>query len=92
MTKLMEKNQINNEFEMLLNKQFEKSLDVAQVVQGCILKRENDGYLVDIGAKTEAFLPDREITNNIEKDPARLLEIGSKHDVYILKISDNDDD
>lgn len=27
MTKLMEKNQLNDEFEMLLNKQFEKSLD-----------------------------------------------------------------
>ena len=92
MTKLMEKNQLNDEFEMLLNKQFEKSLDVAQVVEGRILKRENDGYLVDIGAKTEAFLPDREITNNTEKDPSTLLEIGSKHDVYILKISDNDDD
>ena len=64
MTKLMEKNQINDEFEMLLNKQFETSLDVAQVVEGRILKRENEGYLVDIGAKTEAFLPDREITNN----------------------------
>lgn len=92
MTKLMEKNQINDEFEMLLNKQFETSLDVAQVVEGRILKRENEGYLVDIGAKTEAFLPDREITNNTEKDPSTLLEIGSKHDVYILKISDNDDE
>ena len=48
MTKLMEKNQLNDEFEMLLNKQFEKSLDVVQVVEGRILKRENDGYLVDI--------------------------------------------
>ena len=37
-------------------------------------------------------MPDREITNNTEKDPSTLLEIGSKHDVYILKISDNDDD
>ena len=92
MTKLMENKQLFDEFEMLLNQQFEKSPDVAQVVEGCILKRENDGYLVDIGAKTEAFLPDKEITNNSDADPSTLLEIGSKHDVYILKISDNDDE
>ena len=53
----------NQEFEQLLLNSYTYKINVADVVKGVVVKKEKDGYLVDIGAKTEAFLPNREISN-----------------------------
>ena len=54
----MEKTNMD-EFERLLEESFSKSNAVADIVEGTIIKKETDGYLVSVrGAKTEAFLPD----------------------------------
>ena len=54
------------EFEKLLNESFSRKLCVADVVEGTVVKREADGFLIDIGAKGEAYLPDREVTSSYQ--------------------------
>ena len=53
-----------DEFVRLLEESYNYKFSVADVVKGIVIKQENDGFLVDIGAKTEAFLPNKEITNS----------------------------
>lgn len=79
-----------DEFEKLLDKTLSKTYTVADIVEGTVIKRENGGYLVSVkGAKTEAFLPDKEIGNLDEN--AEPLQIGDVREFYVLK-EENDDD
>lgn len=76
------------DFEKLLNESFSRKLCVADVVEGTVVKREADGYLVDIGAKGEAYLPDREISTSFDKKPQDMLNIGDVKEFYVLKEED----
>ena len=51
--------QTMDEFEKLLNEQFSYTFNVADIIQGVVVKRDKNGFLVDIGAKSEAYLPDK---------------------------------
>ena len=85
----MTKTQLD-EFEQLLEETLSKTYTVADIVEGTVIKRENGGYLVSVkGAKTEAFLPDKEIGNLDEN--AEPLQIGDVREFYVLK-EENDDD
>ena len=70
-----------DEFERLLEESFTSKLSVADVVRGQLVKKENDGYLVDIGSKSEGFLPNREIPTSMIDD----MNIGDCKEFYILK-------
>ena len=79
-----------DEFEKLLEESFAKSYNVADIVEGIVIRRDKDGYLVSIkGAKTEAILPDYEIPGL--KDEKTVLETGDERDFYVLK-EENDDE
>lgn len=79
-----------DEFEKLLEESFAKSYTVADIVEGIVLRKDQDSYLVSIkGAKTEAILPNREILNADENQNA--LEIGDVKEFYILR-EENDDE
>lgn len=84
--------QTMDEFEKLLNEQFSYTFNVADIIQGVVVKRDKNGFLVDIGAKSEAYLPDKEITANGEKPSDDVLKIGDLKDFYVLKGEDEDDD
>lgn len=90
MTKTTEQTQLD-EFETLLDKSFCYQLNVADVVKGVVIKRENDGFLVDIGTKSEAFLPDREIAHPMDKTAEDMLKIGEVKDFYVLKDEEADE-
>ena len=77
-----------DEFERLLDESFATKLNVADVVKGVIVKKENDGYLVDVGAKSEGFLPNREIPSQNIENP---LSIGDQKEFYVLREDDNDE-
>ncbi len=80
--KTLEKNNLD-EFEKLLEESFSKSYSVADIVEGTVIKKDNDGYLVSVrGAKTEAFLPGKEISSQENEET---VEIGDKREFYILK-------
>ena len=53
--------QVLDEFEQLLEESFAKSNTVADIVEGTVIKKESEGYLVSVkGAKMEAYLPSKE--------------------------------
>ena len=76
-----------DEFEQLLEESFAKSNTVADIVEGTVIKKEQDGYLVSVkGAKMEAFLPNRELSSDVEE-----LEVGDIREFYVLKEENNED-
>ena len=76
-----------DEFEKLLEESFSKQHAVADIVEGTVMKKESDGYLVSVkGAKMEAYLPNKELSS---EEPT--LEIGDEKEFYVLKEEDNDD-
>lgn len=74
-----------DEFERLLEDSLSKQHAVADIVEGTVIKKEAEGYLVSVkGAKMEAFLPEKEITAD------ETLEIGDIREFYVLKEEDNE--
>lgn len=78
------------DFEQLLEQSFEKTLNVADLVQGTIVKIEKSGILVDVGGKTEAQLPLRELSNLPFDNPKDLISVGETRRFYVLT-EENDD-
>lgn len=78
-----------NEFEKLLL-EYDYSFDRGDIVKGSIIGFDSEGVLVDIGAKTAAKLPLREISTDYVKNPADVLEIGDEKEFYILKEENED--
>lgn len=80
----------SDEFERLLEESFSQSYNVADIVEGTVITKEQDGYLVSLkGAKTEAILPNREISPAGEE--SGVLEAGDVREFYVLK-EENDDE
>ncbi|MCD8378165.1 MAG: S1 RNA-binding domain-containing protein [Candidatus Gastranaerophilales bacterium] len=76
-----------DEFEKMLEDSFSKQLAVADIVEGTVMKKDAEGYLVSVkGAKMEAYLPNKELSS---EEPA--LEIGDVKEFYVLKEEDNED-
>ena len=81
--------QVLDEFEKLLEESFSNSHSVADIVEGTVLRKDQDGYLISVrGAKTEAFLPNKEISALEEETP---LEIGDIKEFYVLKEEHDED-
>lgn len=79
-----------DEFESLLEESFVKSYNVADIVEGIVVRKDKEGYLVSVkGAKTEAILPDREIPS--VDDGKVVLNIGDLKEFYLLK-EENDEE
>lgn len=79
-----------DEFEKLLEESFAKSYTVADIVEGIVVRKDKDGFLVSVkGAKTEAFLPEREIPGAEEGKSA--LEVADIREFYVLR-EENDED
>lgn len=86
---MLEKTKLD-EFEKLLEESFSKSYNVADIIEGIVVRKDQEGYLVSVkGAKTEAVLPVRETMGSEEGKEA--LEIGDVKDFYVLK-EENDDE
>ena len=81
---MAEKTMSNEEFEKLLSDSYTYKINVADVVKGIIVKKEKDGFLVDIGAKTEAFLPNREISNFADQNVDEVVKLWDEKEFYII--------
>ena len=78
---------VRDEFEMLLEESFAKSNTVADIVEGTVIKKESEGYLVSVKReKMEAFLSNKELSSDSEE-----LEVGDTREFYVLKEENNDD-
>jgi 4-hydroxy-3-methylbut-2-enyl diphosphate reductase len=56
-----------------------------QIVQGTVVRVDSEGVLVDVGAKSEGFIPPKELS---ARGDATLQDItvGDKIDVYVMKV------
>ncbi len=73
-----------DEFERLLEESFVKAHSVADIVEGSVIRKEKDGWLVSVkGTKTEAYLPDREVSDTVEA--------GDLKEFYVLR-EENDEE
>ena len=75
------------EFEKLLSEKKDYlTFQQGTIVKGEIVYLEKDGAYVDIGAKCEAFLPHKELTNTPRKHKVEsLVSTGEVHEFYVLK-------
>ncbi len=78
---------LSAEFEKLLGDCTEKDkLEAGQIIKGIVLQIEKDGALIDIAAKSEAFLPFREIVaKESDKKAEDVIELGKEYELFILK-------
>lgn len=78
---------LEKEFEKLLEKSnMDTNLETGQIVRGRFIQVEKDGILIDIGAKSEAFLPFKEVANRDEnKKYEEVIEPGKEYEFFILK-------
>lgn len=79
-----------DEFEKLLEESFSKSYNVADIVEGIVIRKDQESYLISVkGAKTEAILPQKEIPGG--DDGKTDLEISSTKEFYVVK-EENDNE
>jgi len=55
-----------------------------QIVQGTVVRVDSEGVLVDVGAKSEGFIPPKELSTR--GDVPEDLAVGDRIDVYVLKV------
>lgn len=78
-----------SEFEKLLSS-YDYSFNRGDVIKGTIIGFESNGISVDLGAKTSAFVPSREVSNEPIDKPSDVVSIGEEKEFYILKEEDDD--
>lgn len=92
MAKAVKEVEINelSEFERLLNESFDYNFKVADIVEGTVIKVDRSGILIDIGSKSEAVIPMRELSNIPFESPEDILSVGEKKEFYIIKEEDEE--
>ncbi|EKE04093.1 MAG: Ribosomal protein S1 [uncultured bacterium] len=77
------------EFEKLLEK-YGYNFKKGDLVKGKVIGYESNGLLVDIGAKTAAFVPCKEVSNIYTKNPQEVVGIGEEKEFLIIREEDED--
>ncbi len=60
------------------------ALTERQIVQGTVVRVDSEGVLVDVGAKSEGFIPPKELSAG--GDAVEGITVGDKIDVYVMKV------
>jgi 4-hydroxy-3-methylbut-2-enyl diphosphate reductase len=55
-----------------------------QIVQGTVVRVDSEGVLVDVGAKSEGFIPPKELS--ARGDTVEGIAVGDRIDVYVMKV------
>lgn len=82
-----------SEFEKLLKEgKYDCKVNQGDIVKGKIIHLEKDGALVDIGGKTEAFLPYKELTYKSKRTKIEeLVKVGEEHEFFVLRDESEDE-
>jgi ribosomal protein S1 len=94
MTTLLETSEeMRQSFADLLEKSFETDLKQGTIVVGEILKLEKDGMVVDIGGKSEGFVPMKEIPGCFGLEELRnTYQVGQVAEFFLLSQQDGSDE
>jgi ribosomal protein S1 len=94
MTTLMETSEeMRQSFAELLEKSFETALKPGTIVVGEVLKLEKDGMVVDIGGKSEGFVPMKEIPGCFGAEELRnTYSLGQVVELFLLSQQDGSDE
>lgn len=81
------------EFEKLLKEgKYSYKIEQGSIIKGTIVSLEKDGALVDIGSKSEAFVPYKELTNKVKRVKIEeLVKIGEEHEFFVIKEESDDE-
>jgi ribosomal protein S1 len=60
------------------------ALEERQIVQGTVVRVDSEGVLVDVGAKSEGFIPPKELS--ARGDTVEGIAVGDRIDVYVMKV------
>ena len=77
------------EFEKLLEK-YDYSFKKGDLVKGKVIGYESSRVLVDIGAKTAAIVPQKEVSNIYTKNPQEVVKIGDEKEFLIIREEDEE--
>ena len=77
------------EFEELL-KNYDYSFQKGDLVKGIVCSYDSSGVIVDIGAKTAAYVPVKEAIVNKEVSIEETLKKGQEYEFLIIKEEDED--
>ncbi len=80
-----QQNQLKEEFERLLEETLQQKYEQGDIVKGDVVRVERDGVLVDVGAKSEGFVPQKEVSNVPVDKLDDVVKVGDKLEFYILK-------
>lgn len=78
-----------NEFEKLLLG-YDYSFKKGDIIKGIVVDHDSSGVIVDIGSKTSAIVPYRELSNIPIDKPQDYLKIGEDKEFLIIKDEDDD--
>jgi small subunit ribosomal protein S1 len=78
-----------DEFAALLNK-YDYNFKPGDVVNGTVFALESKGAMIDIGAKTAAFMPLQEVSINRVEHLSDVLEAGEVREFFILSEENED--
>ncbi len=81
----VEQNPLREEFEKLLEETLQIRYQQGDIVKGGVVRIERDGVLVDVGAKSEGFVPYKEISNMPVDHVDEVVKIGEEYEFYILR-------
>lgn len=74
-----------SEFERLLGETFGYKFEQGDIITGNVVRIERDGVLVDVGGKSEGFVPFKEISNIPIDTIEEVLKVGDRLEFYILR-------
>lgn len=78
-----------SEFERLLN-EYDYKFNKGDLIKGTVVGYDSNGVLVDIGAKTVARVPQKELSNIPNKTNQDVAKIGEDKEFLIIKEEDED--
>jgi len=77
--------QPKSEFERLLGETLNLKFEQGDIVTGDVVRVERDGVLVDVGSKSEGFVPIKEVSNMAMDNVEDVVKVGDRLEFYILR-------
>jgi ribosomal protein S1 len=76
----------NNPFASLMESgQYDYHFARGQIVAGVVVEYRREGVLIDVGAKSEAFVPMKEVADYAVSEAEEVLPKGQDYEFFILR-------